>query len=121
MRQPLRRLGDHPAGQQDQKGSPANPSALSVKAGNPTVAPLGTRTARTCWPACSPTSLLARALSGVTLASRLVHDLLASMLAVPPPAARTPKWHLAALVPAAHDVTAIATFLFAVLVAGAAR
>jgi hypothetical protein len=63
--------------------------------------------------------LLARALSDETLASRLVHDLLASMLAVAPPAARRPKCHLAALIPAAHGVTAIATFLFAVLVAGA--
>jgi hypothetical protein len=35
--------------------------------------------------------LLARALSDETLASRLVHDLLASMLAVAPPAARRPK------------------------------
>jgi hypothetical protein len=63
--------------------------------------------------------MLARALRDKALTSRLVDDLLASMLAVPPPA-RRPKWRLAPLIPAAHGLTAMATILLAVLAAVAA-
>jgi len=62
---------------------------------------------------------LARALSDEALTSRLVDDLLAGLLAVPP-APRRPKWHLAPLIPAVHGVAAIATFLLAILAAIAA-
>ncbi len=64
--------------------------------------------------------MLARSLSDEVLTSRLVDDLLASMLAVDAPAARRPKGNLAALIPAAHGVFAIATFLLAILAAVAA-
>jgi hypothetical protein len=61
--------------------------------------------------------MLARALSDQALTSELVDDLLASMLAVPQPPARIPRWHLAPLIPAAHGVTALATIMLAVLAA----
>ena len=64
--------------------------------------------------------MLARALRDEVLTSRLIDDLLAGMLALHPPAARRPKWHLAPLIPAAHGLTAIATIVLAVLAATAA-
>jgi hypothetical protein len=63
---------------------------------------------------------LARALADEALTSSLVDDLLARMLARPPPAARRPRPDLAPLIPAAHGVLAIATFLLAMLGAAAA-
>ncbi len=62
---------------------------------------------------------LARALSDEALTSRLVDDLLADLLAVPP-AAQRPKWHLAPIIPAVHGVAALVTFLLAILAAIAA-
>ena len=64
--------------------------------------------------------MLARTLSDEALTTRLIDDLVASVLAVPAPAAREPKWHLAPLIPAAHGIAAMATFIFAVLAAVAA-
>jgi hypothetical protein len=61
--------------------------------------------------------MLARALTDEPLTTRLVDDLVASMLAVPPPAAREPNWHLEPLIPAAHGVAAMTTFTLAVLAA----
>ena len=64
---------------------------------------------------------LARVLADEALTSRLVDDLLARMLAEPSPAPHRPRWNLAPLIPAAHGVFAIATFLLATLAAIAAR
>ena len=60
-------------------------------------------------------------LADEALTSRLVDDLLARMLAEPSPAPHRPRWNLAPLIPAAHGVFAIATFLLATLAAIAAR
>jgi len=60
---------------------------------------------------------LARALSDEALASKLVDDLLASMLAEPAPRPRTLAWSLAPLIPVAHGVLAITTFLLVTLAA----
>lgn len=68
-------------------------------------------------PAMTTDEMLARALSDEALTTRLIDDLVASMLAVPPPAVREPKWHLAPLIPAAHGIFAMATFMLAVLTA----
>lgn len=65
-----------------------------------------------------PSEMLARALADETLTSRLVDDMLASMLAAPA-SARRHRWRLAPVIPAAHGVAAIATFLFAILAATA--
>ena len=64
--------------------------------------------------------MLARALADEALTSKLVDDLLARMLARPPSAARRPKLDLAPLIPVAHGILAIATFLLAMLGAVAA-
>jgi hypothetical protein len=64
---------------------------------------------------------LALVLSDDVLTSRLVDDLLARMLAEPAPVRRRPAWNLAPLIPVAHGVAAIATFLLATLAAIAAR
>lgn len=64
--------------------------------------------------------MLARALADEALTSRLVEDMLARMLAHPRPAAGRPKLDLAPLIPAAHGILAIATFLLAMLGAVAA-
>jgi hypothetical protein len=66
--------------------------------------------------------MLARALSDEALTSRLIDDALARIFATPrtPWAAPRPSWDLAPLVPAAHGVLAIATFLLATLAAVAA-
>ncbi len=64
---------------------------------------------------------LALVLSDEALTSRLVDDLLARMLAEPPPVRRRSTWNLAPLVPAVHGVFAIATFLLATLAAIVAR
>lgn len=77
-------------------------------------------------PASQPDDLLARtgspdalahALSDEALTSKLVDDLLASMLAKPAPRRRTLAWNLAPLIPVAHGVLAIVTFLLATLAA----
>jgi len=67
-----------------------------------------------------PSEMLAQALSDEALTSRLVDDMLASMLAARPASARRPTVRLATLIPAAHGVAAVATFLFAILAAVAA-
>ncbi len=64
---------------------------------------------------------LARALSDEALSARLVDDLLTRMLTVAPSALPRPKWHLTALIPAAHGVLALITVLLAMLAAVAAR
>ena len=61
---------------------------------------------------------LARALADDELSQRLVDELLRANLAPSP--ARNPQWSLRPLVPLAHGVLAIATFLLAVLAAIAA-
>jgi hypothetical protein len=63
---------------------------------------------------------LGRALDDEVLSHRLVDDMLASMLAPAEPASRRARWDLTPLIPAAHGVMAIATFLFAMLAAIAA-
>jgi len=63
---------------------------------------------------------LARALADAELTSKLVDDLVASMLAAPRAPARRTGWRLAPLIPAAHGVFAIITFLLATLAAVAA-
>src|SRR5215469_14520106 len=60
-----------------------------------------------------------RALDDQTLTAQLVEEFLARNLA-PPPAPRSPSWHLRPLVPAGHGVLAVATFSLAVLSAVAA-
>jgi len=64
--------------------------------------------------------VLGSALSDEALTSKLIDDLLASVLATPPPTAQWPGRRLAPLIPAAHGVLAIFTFLFAMLAAIAA-
>src|SRR6266487_971350 len=63
--------------------------------------------------------MLARALADEALASKLVEGLLARMLTRHPAAARRPRLDLAPLIPAAHGVLAIVTFLLAMLSATA--
>ena len=58
---------------------------------------------------------LARALADDELSQKLVDDLLRTNLAQSP--ARTPQWSLRPLIPLAHGILAIATFLLAVLAA----
>jgi hypothetical protein len=60
--------------------------------------------------------MLARALTDEPLTTRLIDDLVASVLAGPPEE-REPKWRLTPLIPAAHGVAAMATFMLAVLAA----
>ena len=60
--------------------------------------------------------MLDRMLADETLTSKLVDDLLASMLA-PRPSPRRQPWRLEPLIPATHGVLAITTFLFAMLTA----
>jgi hypothetical protein len=61
--------------------------------------------------------MLAAALEDDTLTTRLVDELVASVLDRPEPAPRRPKRQLSPLVPAAHGVLALATVLLAVLAA----
>ena len=61
--------------------------------------------------------MLAHALSDEALTSKLVDELLERMLAAPVPAIRHRRLDLAPLVPAAHGLTAVATFLLAMLAA----
>ena len=61
---------------------------------------------------------LERALADEKLSEKLVDELLRANLAPPP--ARIPQWSLRPLIPLAHGVLAIATFLLAVLAAIAA-
>ncbi len=65
--------------------------------------------------------MLAAALEDETLTTKLVDDLVASVLARPEPTLRRAKWQLRPLVPAAHGLLAINTVLFAVLAAVSAR
>jgi hypothetical protein len=60
---------------------------------------------------------LARALDDEVLLARLVDEVVASVPADPSRPGRTPRPHLAAIVPAGHGLAAIATFLLAVLTA----
>lgn len=64
--------------------------------------------------------VLAHALSDEMLTSKLVDELLARMLAAPAPAIRHRRLDLVPLVPAAHGLAAVATFLLAMLAATAA-
>jgi len=65
--------------------------------------------------------LLAAALEDDALTTKLVDDLVASVLDRPEPAPRGPKWQLSPLIPAAHGVLAMSTVLFAVLAAVSTR
>jgi hypothetical protein len=67
-----------------------------------------------------PREMLTQALADEALTARLVDDLLARMLARSRPAVRRPRLDLAPLIPAAHGVLAIVTFLLAMLSATAA-
>ena len=61
--------------------------------------------------------MLNRALTDEVLLSQLVDDVVASARAAPPGAGQGRRKHLATIIPAAHGVAAIATFLLAVLTA----
>jgi manganese efflux pump family protein len=62
--------------------------------------------------------MLNRALTDDVLLGQLVDDVVASVRATPPPgAAQGARKHLVTVIPAAHGVAAIATFLLAVLTA----
>jgi hypothetical protein len=67
-------------------------------------------------PALVTNEILDRALDDEALASRLVDDMLARMLASPAPKPpRNRRWQLAPLIPIVHGVLAIVTFLLAML------
>lgn len=61
--------------------------------------------------------MLNRALTDEVLLSQLVDDVVASARAAPPGAGQGRRRHLATIIPAAHGIAAIATFLLAVLTA----
>jgi hypothetical protein len=61
--------------------------------------------------------MLNRALTDEVLLSQLVDDVVASARAAPPRAGQGRRKHLATIIPAAHGIAAIATFLLAVLTA----
>jgi hypothetical protein len=61
--------------------------------------------------------MLVAALEDEALTTKLVDDLVASVLERPEPASRRSKWQLTPLIPAAHGVLAMSTVLFAVLAA----
>lgn len=61
--------------------------------------------------------MLVAALEDDALTTRLVDELVASVLDRPEPMPRRPKWQLSPLIPAAHGVLAVGTVLFAVLAA----
>lgn len=65
--------------------------------------------------------LLVAALKDDTLTTKLVDELVASVLDQPEPAPRRSKWQLSPLVPAAHGVLAISTVLLTVLAAVSTR
>lgn len=65
--------------------------------------------------------MLAAALEDDTFTTKLVDDLVASVLNRPEPAIRRPRWQLTPLIPAAHGVLAMSTVLFTVLAAVSAR
>lgn len=64
-----------------------------------------------------PDELLSSALTDEQLAGQLIDDMIDRMLADPPPPARESRWRLRALIPAAHGVGALVTFLLALLTA----
>jgi hypothetical protein len=61
--------------------------------------------------------MLARALEDEALTAKLVDDLVASVLAKPPPALRRPRLEFAPLIPAVHGLLALSTVALAVLCA----
>jgi hypothetical protein len=61
--------------------------------------------------------MLNRALTDEVLLSQLVDDVVASARAAPPRGGQGRRKHLATIIPAAHGIAAIATFLLAVLTA----
>jgi hypothetical protein len=61
--------------------------------------------------------MLNRALTDDVLLGQLVDDVVASVRATPPGAAGGARRHLVTIIPAAHGIAAIATFLLAVLTA----
>jgi hypothetical protein len=65
--------------------------------------------------------MLTAALEDDALTTKLVDDLVASVLDQPEPAPLRPKWQLSPLIPAAHGILAMATVLFAVLAAVSTR
>src|SRR5215469_3931354 len=65
--------------------------------------------------------LLVAALEDDALTTKLVDDLVASVLDQPEPTPRRPMWQLSPLIPAAHGVLAMSTVLFTVLAAVSTR
>jgi hypothetical protein len=65
--------------------------------------------------------MLTRALEDEALTTKLVDDLVESMLARPAPALRRPRVRFSPIIPAAHGLLALTTVLFAVLAAVSAR
>jgi hypothetical protein len=65
--------------------------------------------------------LLVAALEDDALTTKLVDDLVASVLDQPEPMPRRPMWQLSPLIPAAHGVLAMSTVLFTVLAAVSTR
>jgi hypothetical protein len=57
------------------------------------------------------------ALTNEALTSKLVNDMLAGLTAPVPPPARKSRRHMAPLIPAAHGIAAVATFVLAVVAA----
>lgn len=61
--------------------------------------------------------MMARALTDDVLASQLIDQVIASVPAHPSLAARRPRLHVAALIPAGHGIAAVTTFALAVVTA----
>jgi hypothetical protein len=102
-----------PAGPDPAAGSPAagSPAADSPAAGALAAPAEETLTGRLT------DEMLNRALTDEVLLSQLVDDVVASARAAPPRGGQGRRKHLATIIPAAHGIAAIATFLLAVLTA----
>jgi hypothetical protein len=108
-------------------GTPAgpDPAADSPAAGSPPAdsPPAGSPAAGLAAPAEETLTgrltdeMLNRALTDEVLLSQLVDDVVASSRAAPHRAGQDRRKHLATIIPAAHGIAAIATFLLAVLTA----
>jgi hypothetical protein len=115
---PAHRAGAEP-GEEDVSGDPGGQAAGR---GAPIV-PRGHTPADDVLGGIATDEMLTRALSDEALTSKLIDDALARIFEEPRSSwvAPRPNWHLAPLIPAAHGVFAIATFLLATLAAVAAR
>jgi hypothetical protein len=106
----------YPARHDEAGGGPGGDGA----AGTPTVRPGQSRDAGALGGTFT-NERLAHVLADEALTSMLVDDALARILAASPPVRHRLRWNLAPLIPAAHGILAIATFLLATLAAIAAR